>query len=49
VFSKSILGARLCPQDQPQRSDSLKTFGLTDVQRLVLDTAALRPKFENTP
>ena len=38
-------GARLCPQDQPQRVANSYAFGLSDVLRLVFDTAALREKF----
>ena len=35
-------GARLCPQDQPQRVDSSDAFEFSGVLRLVFDTAALR-------
>jgi hypothetical protein len=53
VFSKNAkalcLGARLYPKDQPQRATIRETVGLADVLRLVFDTAAVRPDFENTP
>jgi hypothetical protein len=52
VFKKSqvlCLGGRLYPKDQPQRATSRETAGLADVLRLVFDTAAVRPDFENTP
>jgi hypothetical protein len=35
-------GARLCSQDQPHRVKIFEALGLTDVLRLVFDTAALR-------
>jgi hypothetical protein len=41
VILKSVFGARLCPQGQPQRGNYSAAFGLTGVLRLAFDTAAL--------
>ena len=49
VFSKSVFGARLCPQGQPQHVNHSETSAANGVLRLVSDTAALRARFENTP
>jgi hypothetical protein len=49
VFSKSVVGARLCRQGQPQRVNSSETFASYELLRLVSDTAALRKHFENSP
>src|ERR1019366_2460613 len=49
VSSKSVFGARLCPQGQPQRVTNSETFAFYDLLRLVFDTAALQAHFENMP
>jgi hypothetical protein len=45
----ALCGRWLHPKDQPQRATIRETAGLADVLRLVFDTAAVRPDFENTP